>query len=94
MCAFILKDREPFESFHCERGTVVNKRFIKNTLRNHPHAVPRSQTDWAAVDSLTGDTIDYSDIPPLPHPVVGRVEIIFPRTLPRRRVRATPRRHR
>lgn len=39
----------------------------------------QSQTDWAAVDALTDDTIDYSDIPPLPEIVTEPVEVIVPK---------------
>lgn len=27
--------------------------------------LPKSQTDWARIDAMTDDEIDYSDIPPL-----------------------------
>lgn len=57
------------------KGNRREQAFYTHQIRS----TPSSQTDWAAVDALTEQTIDYSDIPSLPDGFIGPVEIIAPK---------------
>lgn len=51
----------------------------KNTLR-------KSETDWARIDAMTDDEIDYSDIPPI-------TDEMFENALLRKNFKPIPRKH-
>ena len=63
----------------------MSKHFIKHIVRRDHHL--GSRTNWAVVDALTDEMIDYSDIPPLPESYSGPMMIVQPPAskMPRRR---------
>ena len=49
-----------------------------------------SQSDWAAVDGLTDEDVDTSDIPPLDASFFDQAELRMPRTKPAITIRLDP----
>jgi uncharacterized protein (DUF4415 family) len=49
-----------------------------------------SQSDWKAVDALTDDEIDVSDVPPLDESFFAQAELRLPRTKPAITIRLDP----
>lgn len=52
--------------------------------------VNTSRSDWKAVDALTDDDIDTSDIPPLDESFFAQAELRMPRTKPAITIRLDP----
>ena len=53
------------------------KRYTKKELEEM-RARGKSQTDWARLDAMTDDDIDYSDIPPIPDDFWETAKMVYP----------------